>query len=87
MTTTTEPTCTWTNFKGEWMIRSDVKLGHENTIGGEIQTIGGKQISVPGSVEVSSKSGSVKIVRVGEYEKCFKNTDGTETHIYSVRNA
>lgn len=75
-TETEKPVVTWTQFRGEWMIRSNVKLGAANTIDGKIDQFG---ISCPGSVEVTAKSGATKIVRVGEYEKAF--SDG---HIYSV---
>lgn len=84
--TETKPTCTWTNYKGEWMIRSNVKLGADNTINGKWEEIGGHRLSIPGEVEVTNKAGVSKLVRVGEYEKCFKNPDGTESHIYSIKN-
>jgi hypothetical protein len=49
-------------------------------------TFTGKEISLLGEIEVTLKSGATKTVRIGEYEKCFKNNDGTESHIYSTRN-
>tara|TARA_R110000868_G_scaffold37848_1_gene133298 strand:+ start:140 stop:403 length:264 start_codon:yes stop_codon:yes gene_type:complete len=86
MKTATKPTVTFTNYKGEWMIKSDVKLTIDNTSDSEFETIGGAKILALGSVDVTLKSGLTKSVLIGEYEKCFKNNDGTESHIYSTRN-
>ena len=86
MKTTTKPTVTFTNYKNEWMIKSNIKLTIDNTVNSEFETIGGKKILALGSVEVTLKSGSTKSVLIGEYEKCFNNNDGTQSHIYSVRN-
>ena len=86
MTTTTKPHVTFTNFKGEWMIKSDVQLTKDNTLNSTVEIIGGKPITLLGEVVVTLKSGAEKTVRIGEYEKCFKNADGTESHIYSTRN-
>ena len=66
-TTETKPLITWTNYRGEWMIRSTEKL-------------------TPGEfVEVSKKNGGSSEVKVGEYERCFKNPEG-DSHIYSICN-
>ena len=86
MNTIAKPQVAFTNYKGEWMIRSNVKLTRDNTINSTVEIIGGKEISLLGEIEVTLKSGATKTVRIGEYEKCFKNADGTESHIYSVRN-
>lgn len=86
MNTIAKPHVTFTNFKGEWMIRSNVQLTRDNTINSTVEIIGGKEISLLGEIEVTLKSGATKTVRIGEYEKCFKNADGTESHIYSVRS-
>jgi hypothetical protein len=86
MTTTTKPHVTFTNFKGEWMIKSDVQLTKDNTLNSTVEIIGGKEISLLSEIEVTLKSGATKTVRIGEYEKCFKNNDGTESHIYSTHN-
>ena len=86
MNTIAKPHVTFTNFKGEWMIRCNVQLTRDNTINSTVEIIGGKEISLLGEIEVTLKSGATKTVRIGEYEKCFKNADGTESHIYSVRS-
>jgi len=86
MKTITKPTVTFTNYKGEWMIKSDIKLTAENTIDSEYETICGKKILALGSVEVLLESGREKTVLIGEYEMCIKNNDGTESHVYSVHN-
>lgn len=86
MKTAPKPTVAFTNYKGEWMIKSNVKLTIDNTNDSEFETIGGVKILALGSVDVTLKSGQTKSVLIGEYEKCYKNNDGTESHIYSTRN-
>lgn len=87
-TATETLTASFTNFKGEWMIRTNRPLNQSDKVKVMVGVLGGgKEEREVFEVEVTLKSGATKTVRVGEYETKFAAKNGMpESHIYSVLN-
>jgi len=86
-TTTSPVTASYTNYKGEWMIRTNRQLTKEDRSLESRPVLGGGQELIEVCyVEVTLKSGATKTVEVLEYETKFASKNGLpEAHIYSVR--
>ena len=82
MTATEKPLVTYTKFNGAWMLRSNVKLTDENTEKYDYPSMDGTT-TPRNCVAVAKRDGSTKVEKIGEYEHCFKNSDG-DAHIYSI---